>query len=234
MDGKRAPLVLEHELRVGRRVDDHEADGLGLVAVGHDVVGDDGELLEGLGDAGLQIPQVQEDVGRAVERHDEAVFPGNVKPAHAADAALRRRRRRRRRGRDGVGWNSQFCAVGGNLVYHVHCGGEDGDVECSVHTAASLRRELPKITKFGACFSRGVPANIAAVVSTVWWLSPEPVALGIRAITARPSYTVQAVRVDGVSALKTVLQLALLKFPQASVEAITPSIAVCWSCGEPA
>ena len=31
-----------------------------------------------------------------------------------------------------------------------------------MHTAESLRRELPKITNFGACFSRGVPANIAA------------------------------------------------------------------------
>ena len=59
-------------------------------------------------------------------------------------------------------WNSQFCAVGGNLVYHVHCDGENGEAECSVHTAESLRRELPKITKFGKYFSRGVPANIAA------------------------------------------------------------------------
>ena len=49
LDGKRAPLVLEHELRVRRRVDDHQPHGLGLVPVGHDVVGDDGELLEGLG-----------------------------------------------------------------------------------------------------------------------------------------------------------------------------------------
>ena len=66
-DGERAPLVLEHELRVGRRVDDHQPHGLGLVAVGHDVVGDDGELREGFGDARVQIPQVQEDVGRAVD-----------------------------------------------------------------------------------------------------------------------------------------------------------------------
>ena len=47
MHGERAPLVLEHELRVRRRVDDLQADGLGLVPVGHDVVGDDGELLDG-------------------------------------------------------------------------------------------------------------------------------------------------------------------------------------------
>ena len=49
-----------------------------------------------------------------------------------------------------------------NYCFVVHCGGEDGEVECSVHTAESLRRELPKITNFGACFSRGIPANIAA------------------------------------------------------------------------